>query len=166
MEGIGWWEGIHGIPAGVNSTLDCVPQLPNEALGLVWKPGIPPGTRPYPWAGSPRGNRPRAKSSRHLEAHGKGISDPIHQFPTGQPSRPPEAGRRFPVARTRREEKLRLPPPPPSPPPLYHQAPPPLRVRAPPPSALPSLALPPPPLRRSSPRRLQRHHPLGELDLQ
>ena len=32
MEGIGWWEGIHRIPAGVNSTLDCVPQLPNEAL--------------------------------------------------------------------------------------------------------------------------------------
>ena len=103
------------------------------SLGLVWKPGIPPGTRPFPWAGSPRGNRPRAKSSRHLEAHRKGISDPIHQFSTGQPSRPPEAGRRFPVARTRREEKLRLPPPPPSPPPLYHQAPPPLRVRAPPP---------------------------------
>jgi hypothetical protein len=32
MEGIGWWEGIHRIPAGVNSTLDCVPQLPNEAI--------------------------------------------------------------------------------------------------------------------------------------
>ena len=61
------------------------------------------------------------------------------------------------VTRTRREEKLRLPPPPP--------APPPLRVRASPPLC-PSIALPPPPLRCSCPRRLQRHHPLGELDLQ
>ena len=102
------------------------PQLPDTVLGrgrmyfgpgnhltpgLVWKPGIPPGTRPFPWAGSPRGNRPRAKSSRHLEAHGKGISDPIHQFSTGQPSRVPTFGGRASLPRRSHASRGKAAPP-------------------------------------------------------
>ena len=66
----------HENPREGLTALGKLPLLPN------WKPGIPPENPAFYLAGSPRGNRPRAKSSRHLEAHGKG------NFPRGQPTRP------------------------------------------------------------------------------
>ena len=67
----------------------CIKRSPIKASLGAQNPG---GNPAFPWAANPRGNRPRAKSPRHLEAHDKGMSDPIHEFSTG-PTLPTSRGR-------------------------------------------------------------------------
>ena len=69
--------------------------------GLVWEPKIPPGTRPFPRDGLPRGIVTRAKLARHLEVRATGLGSPSLLFSPGRSFPTSTARARLP--RPRRE---------------------------------------------------------------
>ncbi|KAG2618063.1 hypothetical protein PVAP13_3NG258166, partial [Panicum virgatum] len=64
--------------------------------GLVWEPEFPPGFRPFPSGGLPRGIVARAKFPAHLEAHAAGQALPGRRSTPWGPGAAPSCGLRAP----------------------------------------------------------------------